>query len=148
MMRRPHRKSDFGSAAQPPLTTPTRGLGGFARIGLWALQALAAAAFLTAGLLKLTGAPMMIDIFAQIGVGQWFRYFTGLVEVAGGLMLLVPHLAGLGGFLLATTMACAIFTHLLIIGGDPTPAVVLLLVTGVIAWARRKATLDMVLRRR
>ncbi|MEU4345460.1 DoxX family protein [Nocardia sp. NPDC023852] len=29
-------------------------------------------------------------IFNDIGFGDWFRYFTGVVEIAGGIGLLVP----------------------------------------------------------
>lgn len=44
-------------------------------IALWSLQVLIAAAFLMAGFAKLSGQPMMVEMFEKIGVGQWFRYF-------------------------------------------------------------------------
>jgi hypothetical protein len=53
-----------------------------AKIGLWALQILTAAAFLLAGVAKLIGQPMMVETFEKVGVGQWFRYATGAIEVA------------------------------------------------------------------
>jgi uncharacterized membrane protein YphA (DoxX/SURF4 family) len=106
-------------------------------IGLWTLQILGAVAFLAAGGFKLAGAPMMVHVFDQIGIGQWFRLVTGIVEVTGGVMLLIPRVAGLGGLLLAITMACATGTHLFVIGGNPVPAIVLLLITATVAWARR-----------
>ena len=31
-----------------------------------------------------------VRTFDAIGLGQWFRYATGIVEVAGGLLFLVP----------------------------------------------------------
>jgi hypothetical protein len=40
----------------------------------WALQGLAAVAFLAAGGSKLAAAPAMVEMFAKIGAGQWFRY--------------------------------------------------------------------------
>jgi putative oxidoreductase len=107
------------------------------RVGLWTLQIVAAAAFLTAGSFKLAGYPMMVEVFDQIGVGQWFRYFTGAVEIIGGLALLVPSAAAFGAALLAITMLCAIATHLFLIGGNPLPAIVLLLITASITWLRR-----------
>jgi putative oxidoreductase len=107
------------------------------RIGLWTLQILAAAAFLTAGGFKLAGNPMMVEVFDQIGIGQWFRYVTGTVEIVGGLAILVPSSAAFGGALLAITMLCAIATHLFVIGGNPGPAIVLLLITASVAWFRR-----------
>jgi hypothetical protein len=53
------------------------------------------------------------------------------------LALLVPSGAAFGGALLAITMLCAIGTHLFVIGGNPLPAVVLLLITASITWLRR-----------
>jgi uncharacterized membrane protein len=97
----------------------------------------AAAAFLAAGSFKLIGNPMMVEIFGQIGVGQWFRIVTGTVELVGGIALLIPRLAAFGGLLLATTMVFATLVHLFVIGGSPAPAVVLLAITATIAWLRR-----------
>lgn len=112
----------------------------------WALRILAAATFLAAGGAKLAGVPMMVAIYDQIGIGQWFRVVTGLVEVAGAIALLVPATAAFGGLLLAVTMFFAVLTHLFVIGGSPVPAVVLLLVTATVAWLHR-ASLAAVLRR-
>ena len=53
------------------------------RIGTWVLQGFVAAAFFAAGSAKLAGADYMVELFNDIGVGQWFRYVTGAVEVAG-----------------------------------------------------------------
>lgn len=103
----------------------------------WGLRILAAAAFLAAGSAKLAGVPMMVQIFDQIGVGQWFRVVTGLVEVSSAIVLLIPATAALGALLLATTMCFAILTHLFVIGGNPVPAIMLLLVTATIVWLHR-----------
>lgn len=111
----------------------------FGPVAIWVLQIIAAAAFLTAGSLKLIGAPRMILIFDHIGVGQWFRYVTGAVEVTGGLALLFPKTAAFGGLLLAATMICAIYTHLAIIGGTPIPAAVLFSITATVAYVRRES---------
>lgn len=118
-----------------------------ARATSWALQILAAAAFLAAGGAKLAGAPMMVGIFDQIGIGQWFRIVTGLVEVIGGVAILVPATAGLGGLLLAITMVFGVLTHLMIIGGNPVPATVLLVMTGTVAFLRRASILSLLGRR-
>ncbi|MBM2576381.1 DoxX family protein [Jannaschia sp. Os4] len=104
---------------------------------LWAFQVLAALAFLAAGGSKLIGAESMVALFDQIGMGQWFRYLTGLLEVGGAILLLIPATAWIGGALLATVMVGAIYTHVALIGGSFVPALVLLLVTGTVWWARR-----------
>jgi putative oxidoreductase len=103
----------------------------------WGLQILAALAFLAAGFFKLIGNPMMVDIFNQIGIGQWFRYVTGLVEVGGGLALLTAATAPFGAVLLAVTMVFAVLTHLFVIGGSPVPAIGLFAITAAIVWLRR-----------
>ena len=104
---------------------------------LWLTQVAVAGMFLMAGGLKLTGAPEMVSLFDAIGIGQWFRYVTGSIEVVAGASLLVPSLAPFGALVLVPTMAGAIVTHLFIVGGSPAPAVVLLIGSLAIAWARR-----------
>ena len=104
---------------------------------LWTLQILSAAMFLFAGGLKLAGVPLMVQEFGVIGLGQWFRYFTGTIEVVSAVLLLMPSLAAYGAAALFVTMIGAIVTHLFIIGGSPLIPIVLLASTGTIAWARR-----------
>jgi uncharacterized membrane protein YphA (DoxX/SURF4 family) len=105
---------------------------------LWTLQLLSAAMFLFAGGLKLAGAPLMVQEFGVIGLGQWFRYFTGTIEVVSAVLLLIPSLAAYGAAALFVTMIGAIVAHLFIIGGSPLIPIVLLASTGTIAWARRR----------
>ncbi len=109
----------------------------YGRIAVWVLQGLAAAAFIAAGSAKLAGVPQMVDIFQQIGIGQWFRYVTGGIEVVAGLALLAPAFAAFGAVALVATMIGAAVTHLFVIGGNPAPAFVLLAITATIAWFRR-----------
>ncbi|MGA7412552.1 MAG: DoxX family protein [Bryobacteraceae bacterium] len=106
-------------------------------ITLWVLQILAAAAFLAAGGSKLAGAPQMVALFEKVGFGDWFRYLTGLLEVIGAIGLLVPRYAFYGAVLLATVMVSAIAFHLAVLGGSPAAPIVLLLLTGTIAYLRR-----------
>ena len=103
----------------------------------WTVQALLAAAFLAAGGAKLASDPAMVAIFDQVGIGQWFRYFTGAVEVTGAVLILIPKAAILGAALLACTMAAAIVTHLTVLGGNPLPAIVLLSLNLLVLWLRR-----------
>jgi hypothetical protein len=62
-------------------------------ITLWILSGLVALAFIAAGGSKLAGAAAMIEVFDKVGLGQWFRYFTGLLEVAAGIGLLISRYA-------------------------------------------------------
>jgi putative oxidoreductase len=103
---------------------------------LWALQILTAAAFLMAGFGKLSGQPMMVETFDKVGIGQWFRYVTGGIEVASAILLLIPRLTPVGAALLVCTMTGAVLTHLVLIGGSPVPALVLSCFAEIILWGR------------
>ena len=103
---------------------------------LWVLQIASAAMFLLAGSMKLGGAREMVQMFGVIGLGQWFRYLTGAIEVVSAVLLLIPAVASYGAALLAVTMVGAILTHLFIVGGNPAIPIALLASTSTIAWAR------------
>jgi putative oxidoreductase len=109
-------------------------------VALWILQIAAAAMFLMVGYLKLSGSEQMVGLYQAIGIGQWFRYLTGSLEVAGAILLLIPRTSGLGALLLASVMVGAVITHLFIVGGSPLMAIILLIVTTVVAWGRRQRT--------
>jgi len=111
-------------------------------VGLWILQIGAAGMFLMVGFLKLSGDAQMVGLFDAIGLGQWLRYVTGSLEVLGAVLLLVPRLSGLGALLLVGVMLGAVPTHLFVVGGSPLSAIILFIVTGVVAWARRKRTMN------
>jgi putative oxidoreductase len=114
------------------LPPPSRNLN----IALWVLQALLAAAFIAAGGSKLAGVPHMVALFDQIGVGQWFRYVTGAVEIISAVALLVPRTTAYAAAQLAMTMGCAAITHLAFIGGNPIPAIVLASLCAFVAYRR------------
>jgi len=110
---------------------------------LWILQIGAAGMFLMVGFLKLSGAAQLVGLFEAIGLGQWLRYLTGTLEVVGAILLLIPRTSGLGALLLVGVMAGAVMTHVFIVGGSPLMAIVLLVVTGIVAWGRRQRTLNL-----
>lgn len=112
---------------------------------LWILQIGAAGMFLMVGFFKLSGDPRMVGLFNAIGFGQWFRYVTGSLEILGAVLLLVPRLSGLGALLPVGVMLGAVTTHI-IIGGSPLGAIILLIVTGVVAWGRREHTMNLLAR--
>jgi putative oxidoreductase len=116
--------------------------GKIINVGLWILQIGAAGMFLMVGFFKLSGDPRMVGLFDAIGLGQWFRYLTGTLEVAGALLLLIPRLSGLGALMLFGVMIGAVVTHVFIVGGSPLMAIILLIVTGVVAWGRRQRTMN------
>lgn len=108
---------------------------------VWTVRILLALAFGAAGLAKLAGVPQMVQVFDAIGFGQWFRYLTGVVEIVGAVLLLVPAAGFFGGLLLAATMVCAVATHVVLIGGNPAPAVLLGALAAFVAWRLRPVSL-------
>ena len=120
------------------ITTNTPPAAGKARvITLWILSGLLVLFFLGSGGAKLAGAAAMVEMFDKIGRGQWFRYFTGLLEVAGGIGLLIPRYAFYAAGLLAVVMVGAIIAHLTVLGTSPAVPVVLLVLSGIIVWLRK-----------
>jgi len=103
-------------------------------ITFWILQGLLAAMFLVAGTTKLAGAQMQVAFFEKIGFGQWFRYFTGGLEVIGAILVLIPRTAGVAAILLGMTMVGAVDTQLLITGGSPVASIVLLVMAIAVTW--------------
>ena len=111
-------------------------------VGTWGLQILMALVFLGAGAAKLAGAESMVEQFEKIGIGQWFRYLTGAIEISGAVALLIPRFSGFGALLLGGTMIGAIFTHLFVFGNSPAAPLILLALLTSIIWARRDTVLQ------
>jgi putative oxidoreductase len=86
---------------------------------IWTLRILLAILFLYQGIDKFSERRLWLRIFEEIGFGQWFRYFTGVVEISGALMLLIPRATLVGAGLLICTMIGALLVHVLVIGVGP-----------------------------
>lgn len=83
----------------------------------WAVRVIVALIFTLTGLDKFLPGPAAswIRIFDAIGLGQWFRYFTGIIEIAGGLLFLVPPATPIAALALVVTMLGAMATHVVIL---------------------------------
>ncbi|WP_233024336.1 DoxX family protein [Rhodopseudomonas boonkerdii] len=110
-------------------------------IGLWTARTLLALVFVAAGAAKIYGVPMLVAEFEHIGLGQWFRYLTGGLEVAGAALIIIPSTVVFGAVLLCCIMIGAVFTHLFVIGGSAIPAIVLLVLSVIVAYAKRSTIL-------
>ena len=69
-------------------------------IALWVLRVLTASVFLFAAFMKITSQPVMVAYFDIVGLGQWFRFVVGLLELVGGAALLIPRTSLIGAALL------------------------------------------------
>jgi putative oxidoreductase len=117
-------------------STPTRRR----TVVLWTLQVLLALMFIVASAApKFAREAYAVAIFEQIGAGQWFRYVVGALELAGGVGLLVPRLAGLAALGLVGLMIGAGYTQVVVLQNPVfviTP-IILGVLAAVVAWGRR-----------
>ena len=132
-----------------PATTYTGTPAKVGNIALWVLQiALAAAFILNFGPGKLLGSEQAVQTFADIGAGQWLRYLTGILEIAGGIGLLIPRLSGLAALGLVGVMSGAVLAEVLFLDADVVVPLILLIAVAAIAWFRRDRTLALLARLR
>ncbi len=103
------------------------------------LELAMAALFLYLGGTKLLGSPAAVRLFHDYGWGQWFRYVTGVVELGGALLLIVPRLARASA--LMAVMVVAMGIELFVLHRPPVAATACLAAHGIIAWKRQGARL-------
>jgi putative oxidoreductase len=120
-----------------PATAATTIVSGLKTVGLWALKIAFAALFVLTGWAKLYGVPPMIEIFEKVGLGQWFRYFTGVLELLGAALLLWPGTTAFGALLLTVVCIGAFFAQLFILHEDVIHAIVLGAILAAIVWTYR-----------
>jgi len=87
-----------------------------AKIGnivVWILQIALAVQFVMNGYALFTD--QFVAKFDDIGFGQWFRYLTGVLEIATAVGLLVPRICGLAALALAGIMAGAALTEIFLV---------------------------------
>lgn len=101
------------------------------------LRALLTIAFVGAGGAKLAGAEMMVATYDTIGLGQWFRYLTGIVEIAGAVLLWLPGRQVVGAGLLGATMVGAVLAHWLVLGPSAVPSIILGLLSAGVLYLHR-----------
>ncbi len=106
------------------------------KTGLWFVLGVM---FIIAGGAKLLGEHSQVEHFVQWGYPMWFLYFTGIVEVVGGVCLFIPKTQFYGVVILSITMIGAALTHLRAheMSAFPVPVVLLVLLI-LLAWSMRK----------
>ena len=106
-------------------------------IATWALRAALAALFLFAAVMKLMGQPMMVQEFDAVGLGQWFRYFTGALELVGGIALLIPSLSVLGALVVLLVDIGAFFAQACVLHMDVVHTIVIAIAVGALLYLQR-----------
>lgn len=119
---------------QRSVTSPQRGKW---HVILWVLQVVLALAYVLIGISKLGSTPQAVEIFDQIGWGDWFRYVSGGLDVLVAVALLIPRLCAYGGLGVVVLAVVAIVSHLAIGAADGPMFIVPLLLGALVAWGRR-----------
>ncbi|MFF4829789.1 DoxX family protein [Streptomyces sp. NPDC001312] len=110
-----------------------------ARVALRVVQVLLGLFFVFASALpKLIAHPTAVEIFDEMGWGSAGMYSIGVLELAGGVALLIPVLQSVSAVALSALMVGAFIVQLTAFDGQnaATP-IVLIVPLAVIAWARR-----------
>ena len=107
---------------------------------LWLLSLFLMFVFVKAGWPKFSATSGWGRAFAHWGFPNWFRVLVGVIEIAGGLLLLVPQTAIYAAGALAVIMLGAMGTHV-IADGEPAAIyheAVPLALLGVVAYLRTR----------
>ena len=115
------------------------------RLGLlatWLPRIAVALVFVSLGFSKFRD-PMWVRLFGEIGLGQWFRYLTGVMQIAGGVLVLIPRTSLAGIALAACTMLGASVAWLTVLhtpANAPVPGALLaiLIVIGLAEYNRSR----------
>jgi len=105
----------------------------------WILSILLALAFLAAGIPKLLGDAAWVLKFHNWGYSNWFVLAIGCLEVAGGILLLIPRLASYVAAMLIVVMIGATYTH--VVSAQASQAIrplLFLCLLGIVGWQRRR----------
>ncbi len=87
------------------------------------MRVAAALVFGCIGASKFSADSGWIRIFGRIGLGQWFRFLTGALQIVGAVLVLIRWTFAWGILVLAGTMVGAMATRVLL-RGAPLNAVV------------------------
>lgn len=119
-----------------------------AKIGnivVWILQIVLAVQFVRNGWALFGDG--FVKKFDDIGFGQWFRYFTGVLEIGTAIGLLIPRVCGIAALGLAGIMGGAALTEFFLVtnGGldDAAMPLIFMVWALVIAVYRREQILGL-----
>lgn len=107
----------------------------------WAVRGIIFLVFLYFGTAKFksdAGTPWVV-LFDRIGFGQWLRYFTGVLESTGALLVLISSAVEIGLAILVAVLLAAIAITILILHRSADAFVPFAFLCGMIAfWLHRR----------
>jgi putative oxidoreductase len=90
--------------------------------------------FVFIGYGKFENRGVWVKIFEEIGLGQWFRLFTGVVQVSGGVLFVPRRTRTVGAVLLGSTMLGAAIVDVVVVGSPIVVVPLLLLILIAVVW--------------
>jgi len=110
----------------------------FRKVAVWTVTIFVAAVFSFSGVDKIVHAQAWQQRFvAEWGLPAWLAVVTGLLEISGAALLVVPRRATYGGAIVAAVMIGAVGTH--VVAGQPAQIVTPLILGSLaafVAWYR------------
>ncbi|WP_210587625.1 DoxX family protein [Streptomyces sp. GESEQ-35] len=133
------------ATARPVIAESATAQGRRARIALRGLQVLLALFYVIASALpKLIAHPAAAESFDKMGWGSTGMYIIGVLELAGGVALLIPVLQSVAAMALSGLMVGAFVVTLTYLNGENAATPLILIVPlALIAWARRRHNADL-----
>ncbi len=107
----------------------------------WLFQLIIISILGYASFLKLSNNTMEVELFTKIGMEPYGRYIIGFIEAVSCVLLLLPNAAVHGAILTFSVMLGALIAHstkIGFIGVTPIAAVLLVVLSAVIIYIRRK----------
>lgn len=131
--------SASAAASQPVVAESATARGRRARIALRGLQVFLALFFVIASAVpKLIAHSSAAEAFDTMGWGSAGMYTIGVLELAGGIALLIPVLQSVAAMALSALMVGAFVVTLTYFNGENAATPLILIVPlALIAWARR-----------
>jgi putative oxidoreductase len=85
----------------------------------------------------------MVQLFDAIGIGQWFRIFTGICELLTAILLLFPATIGIGALLGFGVMVGATIANIFILHHDFIHSSIPAIILALMAWTHRRQLLKL-----
>jgi len=104
------------------------------RIITWILRILLGVTFLGIGIEKVSGTMGTIPFFDAIGWGQWFRYFSGALDITGALLILVPRWTSVGALIITCTVGLGTYLCFAKALFNPTFPLIMTLLAMTLVW--------------
>ncbi|MEQ9263963.1 MAG: DoxX family protein [Balneolaceae bacterium] len=90
----------------------------------WALVIILALLFISSGYPKIIPGESMIERFSNWGYSKGFAQMIGLIELLGGVLLLLPRVSFYASLVLSFIMLGAVYTHISTGIGSPWFAII------------------------